>query len=83
MLTPVIMENITCSVSITRVGSPSNQFTISLDFGNGVVQNFTVQNTATAVFQTQYQTGGNYSVVFRVPQANQQWTLHQLQITGI
>jgi len=87
MATPIINENITCSVSVRRIGTGTYQFPIVLDFGNGVAQNVTLKNTdanpLTVTFQTQYQTSGNYSVVFKVPNANQTWALNQLQISGI
>jgi hypothetical protein len=72
-------------VTISKVGLLNYQFTIEMDFGDGFVQAIMLSNTntsLTALFQTQYQTAGNYTVKFRVPLINTEWSLNQVQIYG-
>jgi hypothetical protein len=82
---PVIKEDITCLVAISKVGSLNFQFAIQVNFGNGFVQTIMLSHANTssnALFQTQYQAAGNYTVKFKVPLTNTEWNLNQVLIKG-
>lgn len=83
---PVIDEIVTCNVSFTRVGSLFYQFPIEIDFGNGYVESLMLTSTNTSlvgVFQTKYQTPGNYVIKLRVPVADLEFNLSNIEIKGL
>jgi hypothetical protein len=70
---PMIGDNITCPITITKYGSPVFAYFTMLDFGDGVVQNLTIKNTDSVQqtfvvnFVHQYQNKGVYSARISIP----------------
>jgi hypothetical protein len=70
---PMIGDNITCPITITKYGSPTFAYFTMLDFGDGVVQNLTIRNTDSTAqtfvvnFVHQYQAVGFYNARIMIP----------------
>jgi hypothetical protein len=73
---PMVGDNITCPVVITKHGSPIFTYIAMLDFGDGVIQNLTIRNTDSAAqtfvvnFVHQYQIAGIYNARISIPALN-------------
>jgi hypothetical protein len=86
---PMIGDNITCSIIITKHGSPVFTYFTKLDFGDGVVQNLTIRNTDSASqtfvvnFVHQYQATGSYNASISIPDLNiEKVLLENVEISG-
>jgi hypothetical protein len=86
---PMIGDNITCTITITKFGLPTFAYFAMLDFGDGYIQNLTIRNTDSldktfvVKFFHQYQSARFYNVRIMIPILNiDKFLIENVEIKG-